>query len=312
MLSDEQVVDKEPAPYDLVQIEGLELAQAIPIIREYSPSTRVLFDAHNAETELQRRAFITDTASVRRWPAAAYSYIQTRRLDRYEAWACQSADRVTAVSESDANILSGYIQGQAAAVIPNCVDIEDYSTSKQGDTETFDLLFTGKMDYRPNVDAVLWFAAEVWPRILASQPETTWAIVGKNPHSRLDRLRSSAGITITGYVDRVQPYLGGAKVVILPLRMGSGTRLKLLEALASSKAVVSTTLGAEGFPGIGTEAIIIEDDPERFADAVLSLLDHQENRNQLGSAGRRYAEGYDWRQIIPLFEAVYESLLDME
>ncbi|MGB3714900.1 MAG: glycosyltransferase [Candidatus Promineifilaceae bacterium] len=301
--------DEVPGRFDAVQIEGLELAHAIRIIRKHSPTTRILFDAHNAETELQRRALHTDLSSMRRWPAAAYSYIQTHRLNRYEAWACQSADWVTSVSESDAKYLSRYIPTQSLSVIPNCIDVEEYNESKNSGVETFDLLFTGKMDYRPNIDAVLWFAREIWPIILEKRPETTWAIVGKNPHSRLERLRSSPGVTVTGYVDRVQPYLAGAKVVVLPLRMGSGTRLKLLEALASSKAVVSTAQGAEGFPGIGAEAIEIEDEPEQFASSVLSLLDHQDKRDQLGTTGRRYAEDYDWRRIIPLFEDVYKTLL---
>jgi glycosyltransferase involved in cell wall biosynthesis len=295
--------------FDAVQIEGLELAHVIPIIRQHSPMTRILFDAHNAETKLQQSAFQTDFSSLRRWPAAAYSYIQTRRLNRFEAWACQSADWVTSVSESDAQYLSRYIPNRSPSVIPNCIDVEEYIESKHDGVETYDLLFTGKMDYRPNIDAVLWFAREIWPRILEKRPETTWAIVGKNPHSRLEWLRSSPGISVSGYVDRVQPYLAGAGVVVLPLRMGSGTRLKLLEALASSKAVVSTAQGAEGFPGIGAEAIVIEDEPEQFASSVLSLLDHQDKREQLGNTGRKYAENYDWRRIIPLFEDVYDTLL---
>lgn len=300
--------DEAPAHYDFVQIEGLELAHAIPIIRRHSPMTRIVYDAHNAETELQRRALRTDLSSLRRWPAAAYSHIQARRLNRYEAWACQSADWVTTVSESDAKYLSKYNNAQSISVIPNCIDVENYDESAETYVKEYDLLYTGKMDYRPNVDAVLWFANEIWPRIVDKRPATTWGIVGQKPHTRLEWLRSSPGVTVTGYVERVQPYLAGAKVVVLPLRMGSGTRLKLLEALASSKAVVSTTLGAEGFPGIGSESIVIEDEPERFANSVLSLLDNQNKRTHLGSAGRRYAEQYDWRRIIPLFEDVYDAL----
>jgi glycosyltransferase involved in cell wall biosynthesis len=295
--------------FDVVQIEGLELAHVIPIIRQHSPTTRILYDAHNAETQLQQRAYQTDLKNFRRWPAAAYSYIQTRRIDRFEAWTCQSVDWVTSVSESDARFLSRYTPTRSPSVIPNCIDVEDYVESKHDGVEEYDLLFIGKMDYRPNIDAVLWFASEIWPRILEKRPATTWAIVGKNPHSRLEMLRSSPGISVTGYVDRVQPYLTGARVVVLPFRMGSGTRLKLLEALASSKAVVSTAQGAEGFPGIGAEAIVIEDEPERFASSVLSLLYHQDKTEQLGYLGRKYAENYDWRRIIPLFEDVYDALL---
>jgi glycosyltransferase involved in cell wall biosynthesis len=301
------LVDK--SHFNIAQIEGIELAQAMPIIRRCSPETRIVYDAHNAETDLQRSAFHTDLASVRRWPGAAYSYVQTRRLDRYEAWACQTADEVIAVSDSDADCLSRYRQGQAPTVIPNCIDLRDYESLPSSSNESFDLLFTGKMDYRPNVDAVLWFADEIWPRILEKRPETSWAIVGQKPHSRLEGLRTSPGITITGYVDRVQPYLAGTKVVVLPLRMGSGTRLKLLEALASSKPVVSTTLGAEGYPGVGETGVMIADDPEHYASSVLSLLDDRTKRQELGTAGSRYALNYDWRRVIPMFDGVYNALL---
>ncbi len=302
--SNEQNLD----PYDVIQIEGLEMAHLIPVIRRYSPTSRIVYDAHNAETELQRRALDTDLASVSRWPAAAYSFLQVRRLDRYESWACESADAITAVSSSDARQLSRYVHGESLTVVPNCIDVEEYVDLSSRGKEDFDILYTGKMDYRPNVDAVLWFADEIWPRILEKRPDTSWAIVGQKPHSRLAQLGSNPGVTVTGYVDYVQPYLAGAKVVILPLRMGSGTRLKLLEALASSKAVVSTAQGAEGFPDIGDEAIVIEDNPERFADSVLSFLESKKQREEIGSKGRQYAQQYEWRRIIPLFDDVYDAL----
>ena len=309
VLSDKSGGLVDPRQFDIAQIEGIELAQAMPIIRRCSQETRIVYDAHNAETDLQRSAFHTDLASVSRWPGAAYSYVQTRRLDRYEAWACQTADDVTAVSYSDADCLSKYRQGQPPTVIPNCIDLRDYEASPTSSTKSFDILFTGKMDYRPNVDAVLWFADEIWPRILEKRPETSWAIVGQKPHSRLEGLRTSPGITITGYVDRVQPYLAGAGVVVLPLRMGSGTRLKLLEALASSKPVVSTTLGAEGYPGVGEAGVTIVNDPEQFASSVLSLLNNRARRQELGTTGRAFAHNYDWRRVIPMFDGVYDALL---
>lgn len=298
------------SPYDIVQIEGLELAHLIPVIRHHSPTTRIVYDAHNAETGLQRRALETDLAKFKRWPAAAYSFVQVRRLDRYESWACESADIVTAVSDSDAKYLSRYTHGKLPSVVPNCIDVKEYERSPDTESEPSDILFLGKMDYRPNVDAVLWFYDSIWPLIKEKRPDARWLVVGQKPHSRLTPLKSSPGVVITGYVDQVQPYLAGTKVVILPLRMGSGTRLKLLQALASSRAVVSTTIGAEGFPGIGNDAIIIQDEPERFADSVLTLLDDERSRELIGSIGLAYAEKYDWRQVIPKFDAVYDELLN--
>jgi glycosyltransferase involved in cell wall biosynthesis len=301
-----------PFGFDIVQIEGLELAHTIPIVRKMNPGAQIVYDAHNAESELQRRAYIVDLSEPLRWPAAAYSMVQRRRLKRYESWACRSVDWVTAVSESDASHLTELSPELNPTVIPNCIDIESLSETTVEKPEEHDLIFVGKMDYRPNVDAVLWFADKIWPIIARSRPQTTWAIIGQRPHPRLRRLRTMAGVTVTGFVDQLQPYYAGSKVVVVPLRMGSGTRLKLLEAMASSKALVSTSLGAEGFPGIGGEAVAIEDDPSLFAKAVLSLLENPEERIQLGMAGRRYAEDYDWRRIMPRFEEVYTNLFAVD
>jgi glycosyltransferase involved in cell wall biosynthesis len=295
--------------YNIVQIEGLELAHLIPVIRYHFPSARVLYDAHNAETELQRRALDTDLANPKRWPAALYSFVQVRRLDHYESWTCESADRVTTVSDGDAKHLARYLGGAQPAVIPNCIDFDSYQELSSQEAVASDILFMGKMDYRPNVDAVLWFAEKIWPLLLEKDSDLQWFIVGQKPHLRLEALKSSPGITITGYVGSVLPYLQGAKLMVLPLRMGSGTRLKLLEALASSTAVVSTSIGAEGYPGIGEEAVLIRDDPAAFAEAVLDLLRDEEKRGNLGRRGREYAAQYDWRKVIPGFDAVYQELL---
>jgi glycosyltransferase involved in cell wall biosynthesis len=309
--------------FDIVQIEGIELAGYMGAIREASPRSKIVYDAHNAETELQRRAFLTDLRRPQRWPAALYSWLQTGRLRRFEGWACQTADWVTAVSEADAAKVETYCALRIAyskertgdaqdasriTVIPNCIDVTEYQLLPGEEGMVYDLVFTGKMDYRPNVDGVLWFAEEIWPLILRERPQTTWAIVGQKPHARLEPIGRLEGVTVTGRVERVQPYLAGAQVCLMPFRVGSGTRLKLLEAMAAGKAVVSTTAGAEGFPVQPGRELVVADSAAEFAAAVLRLLANQAERERLAWAGQQFARAYDWRQVIPRFDEVYGKL----
>jgi glycosyltransferase involved in cell wall biosynthesis len=165
------------------------------------------------------------------------------------------------------------------------------------------------MDYRPNVDAVLWFASEIWPMLKQQRPEATWAIVGQKPHPRLAKIKEMPGVTLTGWVPDVKPYLFGAKIFIMPFRVGSGTRLKLIEALAAGRAVVSTPVGVEGFPVIDGRDVLLGETGEEFAGHIVNLLDHPQKRSALGTAGMRFAQRYDWRLVVPQFQAVYNSLI---
>jgi glycosyltransferase involved in cell wall biosynthesis len=308
--------------FDIVQIEGIELAQAMKVVRQANPKAKIVFDDHNAETELQRRNMFTDWHQPRRWPAAAYSWAQTRRLARFERWACEQADWVTAVSATDKHHLQSLISQSRGvptanlpisqlpspiSVIPNCIDTTAYQNIPN--PIPYDLVFSGKMDYRPNVDAVLWFADEVWPGIKAARPSTTWAIVGQKPHPRLDRLRKLAGVTVTGWVEDVRPYLAGTAVFIMPLRVGSGTRLKLIEAMAAGKAIVSTRIGAEGFALADGRELLLADGAGEMQTAVLHLLQNPDERAHLGQAAHQFAAAYDWRVVIPQFNEIYQEML---
>ncbi len=296
-------------PFHIIQIEGIELARYIPIIRQVSPQSKIVFDNHNAETELQHRNFLTDIRRLKRLPAAIYSWIQVQRLRRFERWACLESDGVTAVSEADADLLETLIgQSEKSVVaIPNSIDITQYQ--HQVDTPIpFDLIFAGKMDYRPNVDAVLWFAEQVWPYIVEKRPLTTWAIVGQKPHERLMGLKEQSGITLTGFVESMQPYWHGAQIAIMPFRIGSGTRLKIIEAMASGTPIVSTPVGAEGFPVTSGQELVLAELAHEMATAVLSLLDNPENRTKLILNATEFVKQYDWRQVVGRFETLYQDI----
>ena len=295
------------APFDVVQIEAIELAPYVPTVEAAKPRPLIIYEDHNAEWVLQKRACLTDLRTPRRWPTAAYSLVQWMRLKRYEAETCRRADRVVAVSEADRDAIQAIAPEVTVIVVPNGIDLDEY-TDYEGPVEPFDLVFTGKMDFRPNIDAMLWMGREVWPLIRRQRPQTRLAIVGQRPHTRLDPLRGNDGITITGWVPDVRPYIAGATVYVAPLRVGGGTRLKLLQALAMSKATVATSLGAEGFPVTHGHELLLADTPEGFARAVLRLVEDPEERSRLGEAARRFVEAaYGWDALIPKLETLYTS-----
>ncbi len=294
--------------FDVVHVEGIELAPYLDLLEAARPRPLILFDDHNCEYLLQQRAFLTDLRRPLRWHGAAYSFIQWHRLQQYEAQVCHRADRVAAVSSADAAALQALVPGLAPLVLPNGIDLSAYpphlpATPGMGDAA---LVFTGKMDFRPNVDAMLWFAGQVMPRIRRVVSQAHLWVVGQRPHQRLGSLRADPAVTLTGWVEEIQPYIAGAAVYVAPLRMGGGTRLKLLEAMAMERAVVATRLGAEGFPVTDGQELILADTAEAFADAVIVLLKDPGRRAALGHAARRFVqEGYDWRVLIPRLEGAY-------
>lgn len=293
--------------FDVVQIEGIEMARYMTTVKATSPDSRLIFDNHNAETELQRRNLETDRAIPSRWPAALYSRIQVGRLARFERWALETAVATVAVSDADRDHLQKLAPNAQIITIPNCIDVTGYGDDAAEESVPFDLMFSGKMDYRPNVDAVLWFAETVWPRIRAERPQTTWAIVGQKPHERLAHLPDMDGVTVTGWVESIRPYLSGASLFIMPFRIGSGTRLKLIEAMAAGKAIVSTPVGAEGFPVSHQQELWLAEEAAEMATAVIHLLDDPQTRTRLGQQARQFAQQYDWRVIIPALEMLYDG-----
>ncbi len=292
-------------PFDVVEIEGIELSPYVPAIEAVQPRPLMVYDDHNAEWVLQKRACFTDLRIPRRWPAAVYSFVQWMRLKGYEADVCRRADRVVAASEADRDAILAVAPGVTVSVVPNGVDLDEY-TGYNGPVQPFDLVFTGKMDFRPNVDAMLWMGRDVWPLIRHRHPRAKMVIVGQRPHPRLEPLREVSGITITGWVPDVRPYIAGATVYVAPLRVGGGTRLKLLQAMAMDASIVATSLGAEGFPVTHGRELLLADTPGDFAQAVLCLLEDPEKRAQLGRAARNFVEAtYGWDALVPKLEALY-------
>jgi len=290
-------------------VTPIEMFGYLPALRRGQPDALILYDALNAEYDLQWRIALQDLRTPRRWPMAAYSLIQTARLRRVETALCRSVSHVIACSEADANKLAALDHHTPITTIPNAIRVADYQGEAQPTTIPHPaLVFTGKMDFRPNVDAVLWFADEILPIIRRQIPNAHLIVVGQKPHARLEALRERDGITLTGFVPEVKPYLAAADVYIAPLRMGSGTRFKLLEAMAMGKAIVSTRLGAEGLSVEDGREMWLADTAADFAEAVVNALTRPDQQQAMGGRARRLVkESYDWGAIIPLLEKTLQK-----
>jgi glycosyltransferase involved in cell wall biosynthesis len=259
------------------------------------PCPAVLF-AHNVESEIWRRHAETGESALKRLLCRT----QHRRMLRFEGRTLARFDGVLAVSEADRDTFDKAYPGairQPVHVVPTGVDTE-YFWPSPSDTASRELVFTGSMDWLPNEDAMLFFCRDVLPLIRREEPSVTLSIVGRTPTPAVKALGEQPGVRVTGRVDDVRPFMRGAAVSVVPLRIGGGTRLKIFEAMAMGKAVVSTTIGAEGLPVVHGSDVMLADDPRSFARAVVELIRDVERRRQLESAARALVVAkYDWSTV---------------
>lgn len=305
--------------YDVIQIEGIEMAEAWRLEtrgwnRAKSPvsslrSSISVFDDHNAEWVLQKTAYETDVKNPRRWHGAFYSWIQWHKLAQFERKVCLEANRVVAVSAEDAQAIGSLDPRVEPVVIPNGVDVDFYVPSEEVCAKPLadrSVVFTGKMDFRPNIDAAFWFANDILPALRNEIPLAHVLFVGQKPTPHVLALKSRAGVQVTGWVPDTRPFIADAAVYAVPLRMGGGTRLKVLEAMAMGKAIVSTTRGVEGIASVDGRDVVIADTARDFAHAIAVLMRDKPRARELGGNARRLAEeSYDWKMLIPQFDALY-------
>jgi glycosyltransferase involved in cell wall biosynthesis len=281
----------------------------LPIAKAAQPTAKRCLDTFNAEYHLQRVIAGIDAREPKRWPLALYSWIQAGRIATFEREMCALADIVIAVSPEDADLLRPFRADGRIHILPSAISVDDYTGDVQpAALGSNALVFTGKMDYRPNVDAALWLVNEILPLIRQRVPDTTITLVGQQPSPRLDSLRALGGVTITGRVESVVPYLRGAAVYVAPLRMGSGTRLKLLEAMAAGSPIVATTTAATGLMPDAKSAMLIADGAQAFADAVTDILLSPEKRALMVQAGKTAVRAhYDWSATAPALLNIYKE-----
>jgi polysaccharide biosynthesis protein PslH len=268
--------------------------------------TTVLFQ-HNVEAMIWKRHYEVQTNAARK----AYLYRQWQKMRAFEAKACPMFDSVIAVSREDREQMQQEYRLDNVFDVPTGVDTAYFQPTGQIETRPHHLVFTGSMDWLPNEDGIRYFTDQIMPRIKESVPDVTLTVVGRDPYPSLVELsKRDASVTVTGRVDDVRPYIEEAAVYIVPLRIGGGTRLKIYEAMAMEKPVVSTTIGAEGLPVKDGEEIVLADTPESFAENVVRLLKQESLSAQIGAcAAAKVRAEFGWESVADSFAAICERTM---
>jgi sugar transferase (PEP-CTERM/EpsH1 system associated) len=299
--------------FDIVQVESIHLMAYLPIIRAARKPPRVICDWHNIESELMQRYGEREPNLLRQ----AYAGKTARLMSEFECRAMREFDAHVTVSQRDAERLRALSADARIFVIENGVDTDYYADAQiekaagaRLEPGKSRIVFVGSMDYHANIEGAVNFASEVWPRLRARQPELVFTIVGRDPSRKVRELAAFPGVEVTGTVDDVRPFYRKAVAAIVPLNVGGGSRLKILEAMAAGVPVVSTTLGAEGLDVQHDKNILIADTNEQLLEAIISVFENEEQRKRLVAGGRTLVSNhYDWSQLGALLFENYRKLL---
>jgi glycosyltransferase involved in cell wall biosynthesis len=287
--------------YDLAVCDFL---QSTLNFRRVNGTPTLLFQ-HNVEATIAKRHSeqAKDPISKIFWG------LQYSKMFRHEGEMCRRFDGIVAVSENDRERMEEWFRAKNVYEIPTGVDTDFYKPAENV-AEKKQLIFTGSMDWLPNEDAMVYFIKKIFPLIKKEEPETTLVIVGRRPTPNLLKLTEGrADITTTGWVDDTRPFMAESAVFIVPIRIGGGTRMKIYEALAMGKAMVSTAVGAEGLPLTHGEQIMFADEEKAFAGHVVTLLRDKTLRKKLGAIARKYVyENFRWEKVAEVFTDICEKV----
>ena len=291
----------EKEDFDLVQCEWTPYAKYFDKIDRLPK----ILSAHNVEWMQWKRFFQCQANPLKK----IYAYLQWKRMFNFEKRECPKFDHCVAVSKKDADLLLSY-GAKAASVVENGVDIA-YFTPLQTQVISHSMVFTASMDAFSNQDGVEYFVKSIFPKIKQALPSVSFTAVGRNPSKNIYKLAEGhPEIKITGTVNDVRPFIAESSLYIVPLRVGGGSRLKILEAMAMGKAVISTTMGVEGLEMTPNKNVIIADKPEDFAQKAIELLSSRELCQNLGSEGRKLIEEkYSWDKIAGKLGEVWEKAI---
>jgi glycosyltransferase involved in cell wall biosynthesis len=284
--------------YDLGVVEHFWCA---PYLEQIGPRCHLtILDLHNIES-----AWHSGCGKVARWPRSlAHEVFYRAAFDLERRWLPRYS-MLLATSEQDACRIREIAPRTSVAVYPNSIPLLDCAPQEERDV----IVFSGTLEYEPNRTAVRYFAEQIWPALRVKWPTLQWKLVGRNPEAVRRYVRGEPRIACTGPVDDAIAHLSAAKVAVVPLLSGSGTRLKIIEAWAAGTAVVSTSVGAEGLPARHGDNILLADSPESFAAAVTLLLESPKQRQRIGRAGReQYEREFTWNAAWSALDRQFEQL----
>lgn len=294
-----ELLKKRPA--DVIHVESFYMAQNLPD----DPGAPVLL----SEPAIEYRAWGLFAKVAKPWFTRPGVLVEALKLRRVEPQVWAQVDAVGAMSPYDAEVMRRVAPGANVVLAPNGVDADFFSPADNVQRDPHMAVYMGDYKYFPNTDAVNYFMREIMPRIKAKRPGFHLTLLGKEP---TPEMRAWAGddVTVTGLVEDTRPYLQDSAMFVCPLRSGSGTRFKLLEALACGCPVISTSIGAEGLDALDGTHMLIRDDPQAFADAVIELMDNPELGEAIGRAGREWVvQTHAWERSAATLREAYESLM---
>lgn len=285
--------------YDLIQVEDIVMCQYLP----KAINTLKVLDMHNIESELMRRYAKEEKNIFKK----IYAVLTARKLEAYENFVKKEFDLILVCSEDDRNILLRRGGFEKVELIPNGVDCSYYDI-KNEEAIPNNIVFVGSMDYHANITGMKYFLKKIFPAVIKRHEDVKLYIVGKNPSKDILHF-TNKNITVTGAVEDVRPYLSSAKVVIVPLLVGGGTRLKILEAMAMGKAIVSTSVGSEGISVKDGHNIIIADTVDQFTQGISLLLENDALLTQIGDNAKEFSRlHYDWKIITTKLHDLYVNM----
>jgi glycosyltransferase involved in cell wall biosynthesis len=276
---------------------------AAPFLPRRGTAANVVF-SHNVEY----RSFETFTPPPWNLPLWLAMKSATVRVRRFERKHLRLAAHTFATSDQEVQMFRALARRANVSSVGTGVDLSEFAATPLPAGDDPKVVYTGNMSYFPNIEAMEWFCREVWPRVVTRHPEARLQIVGKEPTTSV-RALASATVEVTGWVESVAPYLAGASVVVLPILSGSGTRLKVFEAMASGRPIVATTFAPEGLGVTDGHDMVLVDDPERFADEILRFLQDRPRAEAFGRAAAETASRHTWAAVAERMEAVLEGLL---
>jgi len=290
--------------FQVIQLEGLALALYLPIIRLVS-SAKVIMRAHNAEFRIWERNAAQSKPGIRK----IYFSNLAKRLKDFERKSLDDCDAVAPISQTDEQTFKNLGVNSQLHVAPFGID-GSYFTNEQESTGDPTIFFLGSLDWIPNQEGLTWFIEEVWEQIRFTQPDLIFRVAGRNAPGSIQKKMARHGIMFLGEVDNAIDFIVSNAVMIVPLFAGSGIRVKIIEAMALGRVIITTTIGAEGIGGESGIHYIIADNPDQFIKEIKRIVHDPENLTQIGRNARKFVmENFDNLVISQDISRFYNSLV---